>query len=67
MDMLTRPDRKARPSWAVYVRWHTGKLDRFVTSTPARIASKPDCQVLAAAILPTVAMRAAVWPKTARR
>ena len=67
MDILTRPGRKARPSWAVYVRWQTGKLDRILTTTPARIASKPDCQVLAAAILPTVATRAAVWPKPVRR
>ena len=67
MDILTKPVRKARPSWAVYVRGTSGKPDRFGTTTPARIASKPDCQVLAAAILPAVATRAAVWPKPARR
>jgi hypothetical protein len=67
MDILTEPGRRARPSWAVYVRWRSGKLERFITTAPARIATTPDCQVLAAAILPVIVIGRAVRQQVDRR
>ena len=66
MERLTRPPAKLGQAWAVYVRRPSGRLERIVTTTPARTATSASGQVLAAAILPAIVTAPAVWPKVGR-